>query len=103
MQLDYDDAVISDLVNIDNSFVLNGDWTIFRKKTNFETLIISMYFAMTSLSTVGFGDYYPRNNYERLLGSLILLSGVTIFSFVMARLQGMIINFSAINGESTDN
>lgn len=42
-----------------------------------------MYFAMTSLSTVGFGDFYPKNSYERLIGSIILLSGVTIFSTVM--------------------
>lgn len=86
-----------------NNFVENSNWIINGQKTSMETLIISMYFAMTSLSTVGFGDYYPRNNYERLFGSIILLSGVTIFSFVMAKLQGMIINFGVMSGENSDN
>lgn len=34
-----------------------------------QNIIISIYFAFTSLSTVGFGDYAPRSNIERLLGS----------------------------------
>ncbi|NQZ18997.1 MAG: hypothetical protein HRT44_07065, partial [Bdellovibrionales bacterium] len=28
-----------------------------------------MYWAFTTLSTVGFGDYYPVSNYERFLGA----------------------------------
>ena len=63
---------------------------------------MQMYFMMTSLSTVGFGDYYPTNNYERLVGSLILLSGVTVFSYIMTKLADMIINFNEMNGEMTN-
>ena len=37
----------------------------------------------TSLSTVGFGDYHPRSDLERLLCSAILIFGVSIFSYVM--------------------
>ena len=51
-----------------------------------------MYFALTSLSTVGFGDLYPKNDYERLLGSMMLLGGVTCFSFVLNELSYMISN-----------
>ena len=58
---------------------------------------------MTSLSTVGFGDYYPVNDYERILGSMILLSGVTVFSYIMMKLADMIINFNKFTaGESND-
>ena len=45
--------------------------------------IITTYFSFTSLSTVGFGDYHPRSNIERMVGSFILLWGVAIFSFIM--------------------
>ena len=85
------------------TFILNDDWVIFKEKTDGEQLVISMYFAMTSLSTVGFGDYYPKNNYERLIGSIILLSGVAIFSGVMQNLSDMIINFNVMTGENNDN
>ena len=61
-----------------------------------------MYFMMTSLSTVRFGEYYPVNDFERLVGSLILLSGVTIFSYIMMKLADMIINFNKLSGESND-
>ena len=44
------------------------------------------------MSTVGFGDYAPRGNIERLLGSQILIFGVAIFSYIMG-------NFIAILDE----
>ncbi len=48
------------------------------------TIVIAMmYFAFTSLSTVGFGDINPRSNIERLLGAFMLLLGVAIFSVFM--------------------
>ena len=48
-----------------------------------DSLIISLYFAFTSLSTVGFGDYAPRGNIERFFGAFMLLFGVAIFSYIM--------------------
>ena len=48
-----------------------------------ENLIIIFYFAFTSLTTVGFGDYHPRGDVERLFGAFMLLVGVAIFSLVM--------------------
>jgi hypothetical protein len=45
--------------------------------------LVTTYFAFTSLSTVGFGDFHPRSNYERLFCALILLFGVALFSMIM--------------------
>ena len=45
--------------------------------------IIVTYFAFTSLSTVGFGDFHPRSCVERLFIAFVLLGGVSIFSFIM--------------------
>jgi hypothetical protein len=42
-----------------------------------------VYFAFTSLSTVGFGDFNPRSNVERLFTSVVLLLGVSVFSYIM--------------------
>ena len=52
-------------------------------KTMSENTIIVTYFAFTSLSTVGFGDYHPRGDLERLICAFILLFGVAIFSYIM--------------------
>jgi hypothetical protein len=51
--------------------------------TDARVTIIMMYFAFTSLSTVGFGDFNPRSNSERLFCAFILLFGVAIFSYIM--------------------
>ena len=53
------------------------------KYDNFSKTVILAYFSFTSLSTVGFGDYYPLSDSERLFGAFILLFGVAIFSYIM--------------------
>ena len=52
--------------------------------------IIVTYYAFTTLSTVGFGDFHPRSNPERILCSFILLFGVSIFSFVMGNYMSIL-------------
>jgi len=47
--------------------------------------IISIYFAQTSLSTVGFGDYYPKSDAERLIVIASLVFGQAIFSIIMGK------------------
>ena len=49
-----------------------------------------MYFAFTSLSTVGFGDYTPKSDPERVVGSIMLLFGVAIFSVIMGKFIEMV-------------
>ena len=54
-----------------------------RENSNVRNMIIVTYWAFTTLTTVGFGDYHPRNNAERALCSFILLFGVMMFSLIM--------------------
>ena len=42
-----------------------------------------IYFAFTTLSTVGFGDFNPKSDFERLICVIILVFGVAIFSYIM--------------------
>lgn len=51
-----------------------------------KTALELTYFAFTSLSTVGFGDYHPTNSIERLFCAFILLFGVTLFSYIMSNI-----------------
>lgn len=39
-----------------------------------------VYFITTSLTTIGFGDFNPKSDMERVLIVIILLAGVVIFS-----------------------
>ena len=51
------------------------------------------YFALTTLSTVGYGDYFPVSNEERILVILIMLSGVAFFSYIMGQFIEILQNF----------
>jgi hypothetical protein len=70
--------------------------------TEFQNLIIGMYFAYTTLSTVGFGDFAPRSDNERLLTALILMIGVSVFSVFLGNLTEIIDQYKAINEELED-
>ena len=59
--------------------------------------VVGIYFAFTSLSTVGFGDYAPRSDIERVLGAFIMLSGVAIFSTIMEQLLDMMFQLKEFN------
>lgn len=71
-------------------------------KTPKEKAIIVTYFAFTTLSTVGFGDYYPKSEVERLVGAFLLLFGVAIFSLFMGVFIEMIDKYKAVNAELED-
>ena len=58
-----------------------------------EEMLIATYFAFTTLSTVGFGDYCPQSDAERAIGSCVLLFGVLIFSSILNDFVGLIDEF----------
>jgi len=48
------------------------------------------YFSFTTLSTVGFGDFDPRSNVERLYMAFGMLLGVAIFSAILGKFIEML-------------
>lgn len=42
-----------------------------------------MYYALTTLSTVGYGDFSPVSIAEKIVGAVIQIFGVTFFSVLM--------------------
>lgn len=56
-------------------------------------LLVSCYFALTTLSTVGYGDYFPISNEERVFAVIIMLGGVAFFSYIMGSFVEIISNY----------
>lgn len=48
-----------------------------------ELTILLTYYCFTSLSTVGFGDFVPHSNTERIFISITLFNGVLLFSYIL--------------------
>lgn len=51
--------------------------------TGIDKLVKVWYFAITTLSTIGYGDFHPVSIMERVVALAILLFGVSVFSFIM--------------------
>jgi hypothetical protein len=52
-------------------------------KTVGQDLIAMQYYAFTTLTTVGFGDFNPKSNMERLFIAAFMLFGVACFSYIL--------------------
>ena len=54
------------------------------------------YFAITTLSTIGYGDMYPISVNERWIASVILMFGVSIFSFIIGQFIEIMMNYKSL-------
>jgi voltage-gated potassium channel len=57
-------------------------WAIDRK--DFHTLGDAIWWALVTLATVGYGDIVPRSTWGRLVGSVVIIIGVTFLSLLTA-------------------
>ena len=53
------------------------------RPTEFSSLIKVWYYAITTLSTIGFGDFFPRSVPEKIIISFVMMLGVSVFSYIM--------------------
>jgi voltage-gated potassium channel Kch len=54
--------------------------------SSLDIFALIMYFSMTTLAKIGYGDYFPISDNERLLTVLMLLISMIFFSFLIDRL-----------------
>lgn len=71
-------------------------------KTKLEDITIFIYYSFTTLSTVGFGDFHPKSDTERIYVALFMLFGVMIFSYIMGNFIAMLHNFKGQYGDNED-
>jgi len=66
--------------------------TLYQEKSQFITMC---YFALTTLSTVGYGEYVPKSNTEKISTVIVMMSGVAFFSYIMNEFIEIIANREA--------
>lgn len=52
----------------------------------------ALYWAITTLTTIGYGDITPTNNYSRIYTMIIMLTGVGFYGLVIAQVSSLLIN-----------
>jgi len=48
-----------------------------------ERYVAGLYWAITTMTTVGYGDILPRTDSERLFATVIMLMGATVFGYIV--------------------
>jgi hypothetical protein len=64
--------------------------------TPVKQLVKIIYFSLTTLSTIGFGDFSPVSPLERSVAAFILLFGVAMFSFIMGQFIEILLNYKEL-------
>jgi hypothetical protein len=63
-----------------SEYIDDDDWTIY---------MASIYWAFTTMSTVGYGDITARTQLEQLIAIVLMLFGVCFFSFIIGSLASI--------------
>lgn len=68
-----------------------------RKFTHFEVYLRAAYWTVTTVGTIGYGDYSPSkdNNLQITYAMLVELVGVSVYGFVVGNIPGLIANRDA--------
>ena len=65
-----------------------------------ELYFTSMYFTVTTIVTVGYGDISPTNTAERIFCILLMLLGVVAFSFATGAITSIISDYDSNEAEN---
>jgi voltage-gated potassium channel len=53
----------------------------------------AVWWAVVTMSTVGYGNYYPVTNPGRVVGAVMMVVGVSVFSVLMSYIAATVISF----------
>lgn len=95
INLDYIESEDPEYNNVETFITIYG----LQAENDARKAIIVVYYAFTSLSTVGFGDYHPKSDFERVLCAIILLFGVAIFSYIMGNFINILDQYQNLNSD----
>ena len=67
--------------------------------TNRDVVLRLLYFAFTTLTTIGFGDFHPKGDIERAYTAVMLLMGVMTMTYVMGNMIALLQQFNEYIGD----
>lgn len=82
-------ALIGKLDETDENWIFYYEYL---DKDSFDLYIISFYWSITTLATVGYGDIVAKNNIERTMCSFVMLIGIFLYSYVISSITSLIGN-----------
>jgi voltage-gated potassium channel len=71
-------------------------------KKDFTSLRDAMWWALQTVTTVGYGDVVPNNTVGRLIGAILMLNGIALLTVVTAGVTAMLIEQSRRRRSTSD-
>ena len=51
----------------------------------FSSLVKLVYWALTTLSTIGYGDFLPKTVNEKIIVCIVMISGISVFTYIIGK------------------
>jgi voltage-gated potassium channel len=71
-------------------------------KNDFASLRDAMWWALQTVTTVGYGDVVPHDTVGRLIGAILMLNGIALLTVVTAGVTAMLIEQSRRRRSTSD-
>jgi ion channel len=71
-------------------------------RTDFHTFGDGVWWAVVTLGTVGYGDIVPHTGWGRVLGSVVIVAGVTFLSFLTATVTSLFVSAARAGADRED-
>jgi voltage-gated potassium channel len=73
-------------------FVIISGSIIFKIDPEVKSIADGVWWALATVTTIGYGDVVPHSNMGRLFGGVLILLGVALFSLLTANISAFLIN-----------
>jgi len=71
-------------------------------RTDFPNYGIAVWWAIVTLATVGYGDVVPTTDAGRVVGSLVIILGVTFLAFLTATVTSLFVSSEQEEGKAAE-
>lgn len=78
-------------MNISENWIQNFS---FASENNSDLYITSLYWSITTLVTVGYGDIFPISDPERICSIVIMLTGILAYSYTISSISNLVRTFN---------
>jgi len=72
------------------------------EEDNFTNYVHSMYWTVTTLTTVGYGDVTPADNIGKLYTMLVMILGVGMYGFIIGNISSLLVKVDADREEQRE-
>lgn len=85
----------------EQSWLQNDDMNLIGRPIE-DIYIASLYYSITTMATVGYGDIYPRSKLERVVAIAIMIMSSIVFGYTLSSMGSIITDLSNYSSEARE-